>query len=67
MGNQPVPESEGGMNAEELSLLKRLVESLEVLAQCVDPADGAFRMKDVQRAKVYSEHLGEKLRSKDAA
>lgn len=42
-------------------LLLRLVIALETLAACVDPERKCLRMNDVDRAKVYSEHLGKKL------
>jgi hypothetical protein len=54
----------------EVDALKRIADSLEnisaylcTLAQCVDAEHGGtLRMKDVDRAKVYSTHLGKKLR-----
>lgn len=46
----------------EYELLKRAVAALETIALAIDKDAGILRMKDVDRAKVYSEHLGEKLR-----
>ena len=46
---------------EETLLLKRLTKALETLAKCVDKKRGCLRMNDVDRAKVYSKHLGKKL------
>ena len=40
--------------------LHRIAIALERLAACAE--DGVLKMKDVDRAKVYSTHLGEKLR-----
>lgn len=34
----------------------------ELLLTCVDGNDKTLRMKDVDRAKVYSKHLGKKLK-----
>lgn len=49
-----------------MKLICRLVLALERLASCVDPERGAIRMVDIDRAKVYSQHLGEKLRNDNA-
>ena len=39
------------------------VHPMDALASCVK--DGVLQMRDVDRANVYSTHLGEKLRSND--
>lgn len=44
----------------ELELLSRIALSLEKIAGTIK--DGVVQTEDVARAKVYSEHLGEKLR-----
>ena len=46
---------------------KRLVVALETIARAFDPDRSCIRMVDVDRAKVYGEHLGGKLRPKNAA
>jgi hypothetical protein len=43
--------------------LKRIAAALERLANAVDKS-GVLQMRDVDRAKVYSQHLGKKLRPK---
>jgi hypothetical protein len=40
------------------SALARLADLLETV---IDKKTGTIRMRDVDRAKVYSEHLGKKL------
>lgn len=42
--------------------IRRIADSLEKLSDCIDPKRKAFRMVDVDRAKVYGKHLGKKLR-----
>jgi len=46
--------------------LERIADALEsivgLLKVVVDPAKRTLRLEDVERAKVYSTHLGEKLR-----
>ena len=46
--------------------LERIADALESLIDYSnrEPGDGVLKMKDVDRAKVYSTHLGEKLRDK---
>lgn len=57
----------------ELDLIKRQVVALEksarhlgaieeALLTIIDSNDKTLRMKDVDRAKVYSKHLGKKLK-----
>jgi hypothetical protein len=48
------------MTSLELELFERLVVALEQLASCVKAE--IVQTKDVDREKVYSEHLGKKLR-----
>ena len=38
------------------------INAIVALASCVDEEKRAFRMYDVERANVYTKHLGEKLR-----
>lgn len=59
-----------------MSTLTRIVNALERIADAVEQiagedvggtlglaiSNGVLQMRDVDRAKVYSEHLGEKLR-----
>lgn len=52
---------------EEKELLRRLVKALEKIASAViqdykHRNRGILQMKDVDRAKIYSKHLGRKLR-----
>jgi hypothetical protein len=58
----------GGMkmtlSVNDFQILLRLTTALEKLASCVDKDKKAFRMYDTDRAKVYGEHLGTKLRDK---
>ena len=44
-----------------IALLERVAVSLERIASSIGD-DGVLRMRDVDRAKVYEKHLGEKLR-----
>lgn len=57
------------MTPHEVELLSRLVIAVEkltvTLMRVVDPDKSTIRMEDVERAKVYSTHLGKKL-SEDA-
>jgi hypothetical protein len=61
------------MSVTQLELRKTI--ALEKIARCLaviesilfsvcDGNDGTIRMKDVERAKVYIQHLGKKLRKK---
>ena len=43
-----------------MKTLKRIAVALEEIAAIL--REGTVKVKDVDRAKVYSEHLGEKLR-----
>jgi hypothetical protein len=52
-----------GANAYTLEWRERNVKAIETVASCVK--DGVLQMRDVDRAKVYGEHLGEKLRGKE--
>ena len=46
----------------DTQLLARVAEALERIANRID---GVVEMRDVDRAKVYSEHLGKKLSEGD--
>lgn len=48
------------LTTHEVELLSRIALALEKIAGAVN--EGVVRTEDVGRARVYAEHLGEKLR-----
>lgn len=49
-----------------IETLRRIADALEILVKAVDQEKSVLRMVDVERANVYSTHLGEKLKSKES-
>lgn len=44
------------------TIARCLARTNDYLDRIVDANDGSLRMKDIERAKVYSTHLGKKLK-----
>jgi hypothetical protein len=55
-----------GLEARKIIALESIARRLGTIEEClltiVDGNDKSLRMKDIERAKVYSSHLGKKLR-----
>ena len=49
--------------------IEKIAQCLSVIEECLltvtDGHDKSIRMKDIERAKVYSTHLGKKLSTKE--
>lgn len=53
-------QTEWELSSRAVNVLERIASALDALANCTK--DGVIQSEDVVRAKVYSEHLGAKLR-----